>query len=47
MDEDYAFVYHNPEDSKKFLVRCLTMNDKLLIDAFKDGDSQPVHAEIK
>lgn len=29
------------------MVRCLKMNDKLLIDAFKGGNSQPLHAEIK
>lgn len=46
MDDDYAFVYLNPNNSDKFLVRCLVMNEKLLIDAFKDGRSDPVHVEI-
>ncbi|KAA8518961.1 hypothetical protein F0562_016265 [Nyssa sinensis] len=44
---DYGFVYTNPkEGSKKVLVKCLVMNDKLLVDAVSDGGSQPVHLEI-
>ncbi|CAI9779075.1 unnamed protein product [Fraxinus pennsylvanica] len=47
-DEDnYAFVYSNPDKgSQKVLVKCLVMNDKLLVDALKEGDSEPLHLEI-
>lgn len=48
VDDNYAFVYVNPEKgSKKVLVKCLVMNDKLLVDALADGASEPVHLEIK
>ncbi|XP_068318298.1 probable proteasome inhibitor [Pyrus communis] len=47
LDGEYAFVYMNPEKgSKKVLVKCLTMNGKLLVDALANGSSQPVHLEI-
>ncbi|CAM8969299.1 unnamed protein product [Rhodiola kirilowii] len=46
MDGEYAFVYHDPQDSKKVLVKCLSMNDKLLIDALKYGEVEPVDVEI-
>ncbi|GFY82257.1 proteasome inhibitor-like protein [Actinidia rufa] len=42
--DDYAFLYSN---SKKVLVKCLAMNDKLLVDALGDGDSKPLYLEIK
>ncbi|KAM7526400.1 hypothetical protein LguiA_016302 [Lonicera macranthoides] len=46
-EDNYAFVYSNPEkDSKKVLVKCLVMNNKLLVDALTDGSSTPVHHEI-
>ncbi|XP_065872445.1 probable proteasome inhibitor [Euphorbia lathyris] len=46
-DSEYAFVYMNPEkDSKKVLVKCLVMNDKLLVDALADGTAEQVHLEI-
>lgn len=46
-DDSYAFVYSNPDKgSRKILVKCLSMNDKLLVDAFGEGDSEPVHLEI-
>lgn len=46
-EDNYAFVYSNPEKgSKKVLVKCLAMNDKLLVDAVADGSSEPVHLEI-
>ncbi|XP_057511908.1 probable proteasome inhibitor isoform X2 [Actinidia eriantha] len=41
--DDYAFLYSN---SKKVLVKCLAMNDKLLVDALGDGDSKPLYLEI-
>lgn len=48
LDDEYAFVYVNPEKgSKNVLVKCLVMNDKLLVDALADGSSEPVHLEIK
>ncbi|KAH7553759.1 hypothetical protein ACOSP7_029390 [Xanthoceras sorbifolium] len=47
LDDNYAFVYVNPEnDSKKVLVKCLVMNNKLLVDALAQGASEPVHLEI-
>ena len=48
LQDDYAFVYFNPEKgSKKVLVKCLVMNDKLLVAALADGASEPIHLEIK
>ncbi|EXB36691.1 hypothetical protein L484_016942 [Morus notabilis] len=47
VDGEYAFVYANPEKNfKKVLVKCLVMNDKLLVDALADGGSEPLHYEI-
>ncbi|KAG2690688.1 hypothetical protein I3760_09G200600 [Carya illinoinensis] len=47
LDDEYAFVYTNPDKgSKKVLVKCLAMDDKLLVDALADGASEPVHLEI-
>ncbi|XP_054779743.1 probable proteasome inhibitor [Prosopis cineraria] len=47
LDDEYAFVYANPDKgSKKVLVKCLVMNDKVLVDALSDGSSEPVHLEI-
>ncbi|KAI3439578.1 PI31_Prot_N domain-containing protein [Psidium guajava] len=46
VDDEYAFVYISPEDSKKVLVKCLAMDDKLVVDALKDGAAEPVHLEI-
>lgn len=47
-DDSYAFVYSNPDKgSKKIIVKCLAMNDKLLVDALREADSEPVHLEIK
>lgn len=47
-DGEYAFVYTNPKKgSKKFLVKCLVMNDKLLVDAIADGGAEPAHLEIE
>ncbi|XP_057970476.1 probable proteasome inhibitor [Malania oleifera] len=46
-DGEYAFVYTNPEkDSKKVLLKCIVMNNKLLVDALCEGGSEPVHLEI-
>ncbi|KAK2657750.1 hypothetical protein Ddye_010802 [Dipteronia dyeriana] len=48
LDDNYAFVYINPENaSKKVLVKCLVMNNKLLVDALANGASEPVHLEIE
>lgn len=50
LDDEYAFVYANSEKGpkKKLLVKCLVMNDKLLVDALADGTtSESVHLEIK
>ncbi|KAL6987683.1 hypothetical protein U1Q18_013432 [Sarracenia purpurea var. burkii] len=45
-EDDYAFLYSNPDKgSKKALVKCLTMNDKLLVDALNEGGFEPVHLE--
>ncbi|KAI4356534.1 hypothetical protein L6164_000551 [Bauhinia variegata] len=47
VEGEYAFVYANPEKNlKKVLVKCLAMNDKLLLDALLEGSSDPVHLEI-
>ncbi|CAH2047214.1 unnamed protein product, partial [Thlaspi arvense] len=47
-DEEYAFVYANPEKgSKKVLVKCLAIDDKLLVDALADGETEPPHLEIE
>ncbi|KAK9290693.1 hypothetical protein L1049_008867 [Liquidambar formosana] len=46
LDGDYAFVYVNPENSKKVLVKCLAINDKLPVDALAEGSSEPVHLEL-
>jgi proteasome inhibitor subunit 1 (PI31) len=50
LDDEYAFIYTNSENGpkKKLLVKCLVMNDKLLVDALADGTtSESVHLEIK
>ena len=48
LNDEYAFVYANPEKgSKKVIVKCLVMNDKLLVDALSEGSSEPVHLEIR
>ncbi|PIN02255.1 Proteasome formation inhibitor PI31 [Handroanthus impetiginosus] len=47
VEDNYAFVYSNPEKgSKKVMVKCLVMNDKLLVDVLKEGDSKPLHLEV-
>ncbi|CAK9137616.1 unnamed protein product [Ilex paraguariensis] len=45
-EDSYAFVYSKPEKGSKVLVKCLAMNDKLLVDALSEGSSDPVHLEI-
>lgn len=48
VEDNYAFVYSNPEKgSKKVLVKCLVMNDKLLVDVLKEGASEPLHLELE
>ncbi|KAG5011963.1 hypothetical protein JHK82_024138 [Glycine max] len=47
LNDEYAFVYANPEKgSEKVLVKCLVMNDKLLVHAFTQGSSEPLSLEI-
>ncbi|KAL3826049.1 hypothetical protein ACJIZ3_022078 [Penstemon smallii] len=47
VDDNYAFLYSNPEKgSKKVLMKCLVMNDDLLVDVLRDGDSDPLHLEV-
>ncbi|XP_076943012.1 putative proteasome inhibitor isoform X2 [Bidens hawaiensis] len=47
VEDTYAFVYSIPNDSsKKVLVKCLVMNNQLLIDALASGKSNPVHLKI-
>ncbi|XP_042053122.1 probable proteasome inhibitor [Salvia splendens] len=47
VEDNYAFVYSNPEKgSKKVLVKCLVMNDKLIVDVLKEGGSEPLHLEL-
>jgi proteasome inhibitor subunit 1 (PI31) len=46
-EDNYGFVYSNPDKvSKKVLLKCLVMNNALLVDALKHGSSTPVHHEI-
>ncbi|CAL9222578.1 unnamed protein product, partial [Arabidopsis halleri] len=44
-DEEYAFVYKSPV--KKFLVKCLVMNDKLLVDAIAEDGKEFAHLQIE
>nr|XP_025699545.1 probable proteasome inhibitor isoform X2 [Arachis hypogaea] len=47
LNDEYAFVYANPErGSKKVLLKCLVMNEILLVDALSEGSSEPVHLDI-
>ncbi|KAI3694472.1 hypothetical protein L1987_77437 [Smallanthus sonchifolius] len=47
VEDNYAFVYSNPEDGlKRVLVKCLVMNNQLFVDALASGSSNPVHLEI-
>ncbi|KAK1377503.1 putative proteasome inhibitor [Heracleum sosnowskyi] len=47
VDDNYGFVYLSPEKgSKKILVKCLGMNETLLVDVVKNGDEEPLHLEI-
>ncbi|RYR14719.1 hypothetical protein Ahy_B04g071396 [Arachis hypogaea] len=47
LDQEYVFIYVNPKNvSNKVLVKYLVMNEKLLIDALKEGSSDPAHLEI-
>ncbi|XP_020224674.1 probable proteasome inhibitor [Cajanus cajan] len=48
LNDEYAFVYANPEkSSEKVLVKCLPMNDKLLVHALSQGSSEPLSLEIE
>ncbi|XP_074334874.1 uncharacterized protein LOC141672225 isoform X2 [Apium graveolens] len=45
--DKYDFVYLSPgKGSTKIFVKCLAMNDTLLVDVFKNGDQELVHLEI-
>ncbi|CAJ1962501.1 unnamed protein product [Sphenostylis stenocarpa] len=47
LNDEYAFVYANPEKgSEKVLVKCLVMNDNLLVHALSQGSSEPLSLEI-
>lgn len=47
LNDEYAFVYLNPEKGgKKVLVKCLVMNEKLLVHALSEGFPEPLHLEI-
>ncbi|WJX76502.1 hypothetical protein P8452_59914 [Trifolium repens] len=47
LNDEYAFVYLNSEKGeKKVLVKCLVMNDKLLVHALAEGFLEPLHLEI-
>ncbi|KAF8091173.1 hypothetical protein N665_0452s0042 [Sinapis alba] len=43
--DEYAFVY--AKGSKKILVKCLAIEDKLLVDAVAEGGTEPAHLEIE
>lgn len=48
LEDNYAFVYINPENgSKKVLVKCLVIDNVLVVDALAQGASEPVHLEIE
>ncbi|KAK4782925.1 hypothetical protein SAY86_007299 [Trapa natans] len=44
LEDEYAFVY--AKDSRKVLVKCLAMNDKLVVNALDNCVREPVHIEI-
>ncbi|EOA32506.1 hypothetical protein CARUB_v10015787mg [Capsella rubella] len=51
-NEEYAFVYKEPMKGsknkvKKVLVKCLVMNDKLLVVAIADDAKEPAHLQIE
>lgn len=49
VEDNYAFLYSKPEDnkgSKKVLVKCLVINDKLAVDVLKEGNQNPQHLEL-
>lgn len=47
-ENNYGFVYSNlDKGSKNVLVKCLAMNDKLMVDILKEGDSDPLHLELE
>ncbi|KAF8093737.1 hypothetical protein N665_0379s0027 [Sinapis alba] len=43
---EYAFVYAK-KGAKKILVKCLAIDDKLLVDAIAEGGREPAHLEIE
>uniref|UniRef100_A0A0D3CZL8 PI31 proteasome regulator N-terminal domain-containing protein n=1 Tax=Brassica oleracea var. oleracea TaxID=109376 RepID=A0A0D3CZL8_BRAOL len=43
--DEYASVY--AKGSKKFLVKCFAIEDKLLVDAVDEGGKEPAHIEIE
>ncbi|KAL6526745.1 hypothetical protein OROGR_015835 [Orobanche gracilis] len=46
-DDNYAFVYSTPDNgSKKISVKCLAINDTLLVHVLKNGDKEPLHLKI-
>ena len=45
VEHKYASVYS--KGSKKVLVKCLVMNDKLIVDVLKEGGSEPLHVELE
>ncbi|OIW07508.1 hypothetical protein TanjilG_14454 [Lupinus angustifolius] len=47
LNDEYAFVYANPEKgSKKVVVKCVVMNENLIVDALAEGSSEPAHLVI-
>ncbi|XP_021911234.1 probable proteasome inhibitor, partial [Carica papaya] len=47
LDGEYAFLYVIPgKTSEKTLVKCLAMNDKLLVAVLATGTKEPLHLEI-
>lgn len=46
-DKDYAFVYMNNKISKKLLVKCLAIDDYLLVDALAAGEDDDPHLMIE
>lgn len=48
LDDCYGFVYSNSEKhSRKILVKCVVLNDILLVNVLRRGDSEPSEFQIK
>ncbi|XP_019459458.1 PREDICTED: probable proteasome inhibitor [Lupinus angustifolius] len=47
LNDEYAFIYANPEKGlKKVLLKCVVMNENLIVDGLAEGSSEPAHFVI-